>query len=189
MIGWEHYKQFWQVNSFVKWNYPKHLGAIEPQLCAPPPPSAALYSGPLGSLTSSDCSGEMCGRGNNSKSQLCVPQKEKKIRDWSEERFVCALPDPVGGFVNYSSLSHLFLAKTDPERWSDIHKTTVSGVVCPYSPLVSTYTNAVTHTAPPVPGAKQPTKSSYVAQRHMAFPVGLCSDTPSKTAVRGLQVD
>lgn len=38
------------------------------------------------------------------------------------------------------------------------------------------------------PGAKQPTKSFYVAQRHMAFPVSLCSNTPSQTAVRDPQV-
>lgn len=69
-------------------------------------------------------------------SQLSVPQDKKKIRECSVERFAGALQDPAQGFGNYSSLSHLSLAKTDPVCRSDIHKTTVSGVVCP-KPLFS----------------------------------------------------
>lgn len=66
--------------------------------------------------------------------------KKNPSYQWGEG-VVSALPDPVQGFVNYSSLSHLSLAKADPVRRPDIPKTTVSGVVCPCPLLVSTQTH------------------------------------------------
>lgn len=62
-----------------------------------------------------------------------------------ERRFVSASPDPVQGFGNYSSLSHLSLAYTDPVRRPDIPETTVSGVVCPCPLLASGHTRPNTH--------------------------------------------
>lgn len=43
----------------------------------------------------------------------------------SESELVTALPDPVEGFGNYSSLPHLSLANADFVRWPDIPQTTV----------------------------------------------------------------
>lgn len=43
----------------------------------------------------------------------------------SESELVTALPDPVEGFGNYSSLPHLSLANADLVRWPDIPQTTV----------------------------------------------------------------
>lgn len=51
---------------------------------------------------------------------------------------------------------------------------------CPNPLRVWAHTRTHTHGAPPVHGAEQPTKSSYVARRHMAFPVSVCSSTPSQ---------
>lgn len=55
---------------------------------------------------------------------------------------------------------------------------------CPNPLLVWAHTRTHTRGAPPVHGAEQPTKSSYVARRHMAFPVSVCSTQHSLTAVR-----
>ncbi|KAK5870128.1 hypothetical protein PBY51_024788 [Eleginops maclovinus] len=79
----------------------------------------------------------------------CESRGYKKIRVIrGESRLVSALPDPVQGFVNYSSLSHLSLAKADPVRRPDIPKTTVSGVVCPCPLFVSTHTRTHGTTCP-----------------------------------------
>lgn len=99
------------------------------------------HTGQLGSLTSG-----FRGKGATEKRQyesiVSPGGYKKKIRAIRGERvLVSALPDPVQGFVNYSTLSHLSLEKADPVRRPDIPKTTVSGVVCPCPLLVSTHTH------------------------------------------------
>lgn len=166
--------------------YQKHQSATEPQKRTTSSTTTTTQHKPSHRTTRFTylwLSRERCRRDINSMSQLCVSLDMKYPRVIrGANRLVSALPDPARGFVNYSSLSHLSLAKTDLVRRPDIPKTTVSGVVCVRTPCQSEHTQTYTrtHGPPPVHGAKQPTKSFYVARRHMAFPVSLCSNTPSQ---------
>ncbi|CAB1455028.1 unnamed protein product [Pleuronectes platessa] len=102
-----------------------------------------------------------CPGNSNSSNNNNNNKNPRVIR--GERGLVSALPDPAQGFVNYSSPSHLSLAKTDPARRPDIPRTTNS-----------------------------PQRAFYVAQRHMAVLrrcAGLCSSTtPSQTAARDPQL-
>lgn len=97
----------------------------------------------------------------------------------AEERL--SAPALRGSFGDYSTASHLSLRhKVAPRGGLTSIRQLSGGAECPDPVLmVSTYTLRPARAAPPVPtGAERPTKSSYVAQRHMALP-GRNTGTPS----------
>lgn len=147
-----------------------------------------IHTGKIGTLTSGFREATAAVRRN--KVPLDAKKKKKKNPRVIREKCVCS-PNRRRGSENYSSSrSHLSLSKAAPARRPDIPQTTVPGGCVRPPARISTSTqhpHARTHKTPPVRGAHPPTKSFYVAQRHMAFP---CPSQRSRTAaVRGPRVN
>lgn len=158
--------------------------------CVFPSITKNIQTGKIGTLTSGFREATAAVRRN----KVPLDAKKKKGKKNPGEKCVCVCvcsPKRRKGSENYSSSwSHLSLAKAAPARRPDIPPTTVpGGCVRPPARLSPSpqHPHARTHWTPPVRGAHPPTKSFYVAQRHMAFP---CPWQRSRTAaVRGPRVN